>query len=360
MKRYFGLLAGAILALNSSASSWALEVGETDRLKTLAGSVDRLHALLVLHDGEPVLEHVQAGPGLDRPANLKSLSKTVLSLVAGIAIDRGVIENLDQPILDVLDGRAPANPTEGAERITLEHALSLQTGLASTSGRNYGRWVQSDNWVAHVLTRPMVAEPGMRMIYSTGSSHLTAAALAAASDRSVRDLAREWIGQPLNIRVPDWMTDPQGIHFGGNEMQLSPRALGRIGELYRLGGQLDGERVVSAEWVRESWTARGRSPWSGDEYGLGWFITRLAGERAYYGRGYGGQMLYVIPGLALTVVITSDPTPPSSGGRVLQQRNRLVGEIIRAVRGTAIVGLAGSSRDFRHRKHRKNRAKSAP
>jgi len=313
---------------------WALDDQDSDRLEALAGGVDRLHALLVLHDGRAVLEYVEAGSGLDRPANLKSLSKTVLALVAGIAIDNGVIEALDEPVLSLLGDRAPVRPTPGAERITLEHALSLQTGLASTSGRNYGRWVQSDNWVTHVLTRPMVAEPGKRMIYSTGSSHLTAAALVAASGRSVRDLARDWIGGPLEIRIPDWMTDPQGIHFGGNEMQLSPRALARIGELYRLGGRLDGQRVVSAEWIRESWTARGRSPWSGDEYGLGWFITRLAGERAYYGRGYGGQMLYVIPDLALTVVITSDSTPPSSGGRVLQQRNRLVTEIMRATRPT--------------------------
>ena len=322
----------AILAAGLFLPSWAIDTGDRDRIIARAGGVERLHALLVLHDGEAVVEYVQAGPGLDQPANLKSLSKTVLSLIVGIAIDRGVIDALDQPVLTALGDRAPAATTAGAEAITLEHALSLQTGLASTSGRNYGRWVQSDNWVAHVLTRPMVAPPGTRMIYSTGSSHLAAAALVATSGRPVLDLARDWLGRPLDIRVPDWMTDPQGIHFGGNEMRLSPRALARIGELYRLGGRLDGEQIVSADWIQESWTARGRSPWSGDAYGLGWFITSLSGERVYYGRGYGGQMLYVIPDRALTIVMTSDPTPPSSGGRVLQQRNRLVVEIMRSVR----------------------------
>lgn len=328
LSRLLWLLASVGLLVTPGA---AFESSDQDRLVAVASGVERLHALLVLHDGESVLEYVQAGPGLDRPANLKSLSKTVLALVAGIAIDKGVIEALDQPVLSLLGDRAPPRPTPGTGRITLEHALSLQAGLASTSGRNYGRWVQSDNWVDHVLTRPFVAEPGRRMIYSTGSSHLTAAVLVAASGRSVRDLAIEWIGRPLDIRIPDWMTDPQGIHFGGNEMQLSPRALARIGELYRLGGRLDGEQVVSADWIGESWTARGRSPWSGDDYGLGWFITSLSDERVYYGRGYGGQMLYVIPDLALTVVMTSDPTPPSSGGRVLRQRNRLLEEIMRSV-----------------------------
>jgi CubicO group peptidase (beta-lactamase class C family) len=197
--------------------------------------------------------------------------------------------------------------------ITLGHALSLRGGLRSTSGRYYGAWVQSEDWVRHVLTRPFVAEPGGAMIYSTGSTHLVAAALVAASSRSVLELARDWLGEPLDIRVPDWMTDPQGIHFGGNQMLLSPRALARLGETYRCGGRYRGAPIVPEAWVRASWTAYGTSPWSGDDYGYGWFITELAGERAYYGRGYGGQALFVVPSRALTLVVTSDPTPPSSG-----------------------------------------------
>lgn len=287
---------------------------DLDAMIARAGSLDRLHSLLVLHEGQPVLEHVQGGPGLERPANIKSLSKTVLSVLAGIAIDGEAFESVDQPILDLLDRPhdAPDGPRLGA--ITIGHALAMQTGQQSTSGGKYGAWVVSDDWVEHVLTRPFVDRPGGRMIYSTGATHLVSAALVAATGRSTRDLAREWLGRPLNIAIPDWMTDPQGVHFGGNEMQLSPRALARIGELYRLGGEIDGKRVVSADWIRASWQANGTSPWTGDGYGYGWFITRLAGQRAYYGRGYGGQALFVVPSAALTVVITSDPTPPSPGG----------------------------------------------
>jgi CubicO group peptidase (beta-lactamase class C family) len=96
-------------------------------------------------------------------------------------------------------------------------------------------------------------------------------------------------------------------------MLLSPRALARLGETYRCGGRYRGAPIVPEAWVRASWTAYGTSPWSGDDYGYGWFITELAGERAYYGRGYGGQALLVVPSRALTLVVTSDPTPPSSG-----------------------------------------------
>lgn len=298
------------------------------RWSEAAGALEPLHALLVVHDGEAVFEHVRGGAGLSRPANIKSLSKTVLSLVTGIAIDRGVIESVDQPMVELLGDRVPAGATAGVSAITVDHTLSLRTGLRSTSGRYYGAWVQSDDWIAHVLTRPMADQPGGKMIYSTGSSHLIAGALVEATGRSLRNLARRWVGAPLNIRIHDWMRDPQGIHFGGNEMRLSPRALARIGEVYRRGGEIDGRRIVSAEWIERSWTPRGRSPWSGDLYGYGWFITEIGGERAYYGRGFAGQMLYVVPSHKLTVVITSDPTPPSPGGGYIRRLHRLVGGII--------------------------------
>lgn len=285
-----------------------------------AQRTDRLHALLVLADGEVVLEHVQNGTGLDRPANVKSVSKTVMSLLIGLAIDRGMIVNADQPLIDIMGERFPDNATPGSERITVAHAMSLRAGLQSTSGRNYGPWVQSENWIEHVLTRPMVDRPGGRMIYSTGPTHLLSAALTEASDQPSRTTARAWLRE-LGITLGFWPVDPQGVGFGGNDMHISPRDLARIGELYRLGGMLDGQRLLSANWVRASWTAYGTSPWSGDDYGYGWFITTLAGERAYYGRGYGGQALFVLPDSELTIVITSDPNPPSSGRHFARVRD---------------------------------------
>ncbi|TVQ27479.1 MAG: class C beta-lactamase-related serine hydrolase [Wenzhouxiangella sp.] len=300
-----------------------------DPVAERAQSVERLHTLLVLHRGQAVTEVVREGHGLRQPANIKSVSKTVLSVLAGMAIDRGLIDGLDTQLIELLGDRFPANATPGAENITFGHALAMQIGLESTSGRNYGRWVQSDDWVAHVLTRPMVDQPGGRMIYSTGSTHLAAAALVEATGRDLATLARDWLGDPLNIRIPDWLADPQGIHFGGNEMLLSPRALARIGELYRRGGQLNGSQIISAAWIERSWDANGRSPWTGDDYGYGWFITEIEGLAAYYGRGFGGQALFVVPDAELTVVITSDPNPPSSGGWQFRRLVELVGLAIR-------------------------------
>ena len=321
---------GCLLAIGLPVPLQAFDAGSTARTIERAESTPRLHALLVLHDGQPMIEHVQAGPGLSTPVNIKSVSKTVLSALGGMAIERGVVDSVDQPLVDLLGERVPASANSRVGEITFGHALAMQAGLESTSGGNYGRWVQSDDWIAHAISRPMVAEPGGRMIYSTGATHLAAAALVEASGQSLLVLARAWLGEPLNIRIPEWMQDPQGIHFGGNEMLMSPRALARFGEAYRLGGVIDGRRVMPEWWIERSWTANGRSPWTGDDYGYGWFITEIAGYTTYYGRGYGGQALFVIPDAALTVVITSDPTPPSHGGHFGRLR-LLVAAVIRQV-----------------------------
>ncbi len=109
-------------------------------------------------------------------------------------------------------------------------------------------------------------------------------------------------------------------------MALSPRALLRFGEMYRQGGTVDGRRVVSENWIRESWTPRTSSPFTGDAYGYGWFMRDMHGHRAHYAWGFGGQMLYVVPSLGLTVVITSDSTEPSREDNYIGQLHALVAD----------------------------------
>lgn len=299
---------------------------ETDfqRFESAAEALDRLHALVVANDGEIVYERAFAGPGVDRPANIKSLSKTVLAALVGAAIKQEMLKGPDQPVAELLGPLVPDAAESQVDEITVGHLLSLQAGLERTSGDNYGAWVASPDWVEYALTRPFVDEPGGRMLYSTGSSHLLSAALTQASGESTLALARRLLGEPLDIAIPPWPRDPQGIYFGGNDMQLSPRALVQIGELYRQDGVVNGTRVLPEGWAEISWIARGRSPWTGDGYGYGWFVTTLAGERVYYGRGYGGQALFVVPERELTVAITSDPTPPSPGGQFQGRLNRLI------------------------------------
>ena len=294
-------------------------------LSEQAATLERLHSLVIAVDGEIVFSQVFRGPGLDAPANIKSLSKTVLSIVVGMAIDRGVFTGVNQSITDILS--VPAKASQRVSEVNIGNLLSMQAGLQRTSGRYYGAWIISDNWVDYALSRPFVAEPGGDMLYSTGSYHLLSAALTKSTGRSTLEITRDWLGKPLGIQVDPWLKDPQGIYFGGNDMLLSPIALLKIGELYRNNGMHEGEQLLPVEWIELSWTQRGTSQYTDDRYGYGWFQTELGGYRAYYGRGYGGQMLYVFPELKMTVVMTSDPHPPASPS-FMQQQNRLLEEYV--------------------------------
>ncbi|MCC5884946.1 MAG: serine hydrolase [Gammaproteobacteria bacterium] len=308
---------------SGGAAPRGIEADHLQRMIERAGALGPIHALLVSRDGITVAGHHFAGPGLDAPTNIKSLSKTVQSALAGIAIERGLIENVDQPITSLL-ARLPADAEPKLAAVTVDHLLSMRAGLGSTSGRNYGRWVASDDWVAHALSRPFVDPPGERMQYSTGVWHILSAILTERSGQSTLALARRWLGQPLGIHFPAWPQDPDGIYFGGNDMLMSPRDLLTFGELYLQNGRNNGSTVLPQGWIEQSWIPRARSPWSGDDYGYGWFITELAGERVYYGRGYGGQLLHVVPALGIVVVITSRPTPPSAGGSYVRALHDLV------------------------------------
>jgi CubicO group peptidase (beta-lactamase class C family) len=304
-----------------------------------AQSLERLRSLIVARRGEVLVERGFRGGDVTRPTNIKSASKTIMSALVGMAIDKKIIPGLDAPILPLLGRRAPAGLDPRVGAITVGHLLSMQAGLEPTSGRNYGRWAKSRNWVNFALTRPFVDEPGGAMVYSTGSTHLLSAILTEASGRSTFELAQEWLAEPLDISIPRWQRDPQGIFMGGNNLALTPRALLRFGELYRQRGMLDGKRVLPESWIEQSWKERTLSPYTGHGYGLGWFVTDMAGHPVYYAWGFGGQMIYVVPALDLTVVVTSTPDEPSDRDGYIQALHHLVEDDIVAVIDQPVAGL---------------------
>jgi CubicO group peptidase (beta-lactamase class C family) len=283
--------------------------GQTvDGIRRAARGMGQLHALLVQRGDEVIVAEAPRGPGLDRAANIKSCSKSIVALLLGTAIARGEISHVDARLGDVAPKLIPPKATQGAAAITLEDLVTLRGGLESTSGANYGSWVQSPNWVAYALRRPILDVPGGRMIYSTGSTHVLGAAIATATGKSLLALARERLGSPLGIEIPAWRRDPQGFYFGGNEMTLTPRGMLRIALLMRDRGRVGNTQIVAPGWIDASLVRRTQSPFSGLYYGYGWFLSESGFAIA---RGYGGQIIAAHPARKLAVAITSDPGQPA-------------------------------------------------
>jgi len=306
----------SLLALGLAAPALALPSLGQAQAETLdvvldaAAANDQLRAIVLWQGGEEIAARGYHSFTPDRPTNIKSASKSIISALAGIAIERRVLKGAHQPVAEVLREDFPADPDPRLFRLTLGNILSMQAGLERQSGRNYGAWVSSRNWVRAALAAPFVAEPGGRMLYPTASTHLVSAMLARASGRSTLALARDWLDLP-GFRIADWERDPQGIHLGGNQMAMSTRSLLAFGAAYAAGGA----GVIPPRWIAESWRPRTQSMFTGSGYGYGWFLARMAGRPVNYGWGYGGQIIYVAPAVqgrpAVAIAMTSDPDEPS-------------------------------------------------
>lgn len=330
LRRTLTFATAAILAWGAAAqASEAVPTSALDTVLDQASALAPLETVIVARDGQVLAERGYRNHRTTSPTNIKSASKLVMSALVGIAIDKGVLTGADQRVAPLLAASLPPDPDPRMQALTIGHLLSMQAGLGSTSGQHYGAWVASRNWVRAALARPFEDEPGGRMIYSTGSTHLLSAILTRQTGRSTLQLARDWLGPLEDFEITSWTRDPQGIPLGGNEMAMRPRSLLAFGELYRRGGvTASGERLLPQAWIDASWQPRTQSPWTRDGHGYAWFLTRIAGEDVRYGWGYGGQMLYVVPRLGMTVVMTSDARSASAQNGHRGNLHRLLGQII--------------------------------
>ena len=322
------------------------EVGlDSERLEKALeriGELDGLQGVLVARHGRLVAERHFRGSAGHRPHNLKSASKSVLSALAGLAIERGLLK-LDQEIAGVLpEGRELDDPDK--RTITVRHLLTMTSGLESTSFGNYGSWVASRNWVRAALARPLLAEPGTRFSYSTGGTHLLSATLSHAAGRSTHDFARRHLFDPLGIGPSAWARDRQGIHVGGNNLSLRPRDMLKFGQLYLNRGRWGGEQLLPWQWVDRSTRPAGLAAPQGrgriyGGYGYLWWLRGPRERGAYIASGYGGQYIYVSPSEDMTVVVISTEVSKGRGWR-----GDLFGTIREGVTGSVIDRYERSTR----------------
>jgi CubicO group peptidase (beta-lactamase class C family) len=344
----FGLLAASAHAQpNSTTVTWQAHPGDAHGFDpfALAEAVDRaadlapLTSLLVARDTATVAEVYFRGMGPNQGTNLKSASKSVLSALAGIALADGALSSVRQPIGPFFPSLLADAPRK--QRITIQDLLTQQAGLESTSFGNYGAWVSSDDWVANALRRPLVERPGGDMIYSTGNTHILGAVLAKATGQSLRTFAQNRLFDPLGVQIRSWQQAPTGRYFGGNNLALTPRGMLRFGQLYLNDGRFDGTQILPADWIDLSWRTYVRSTYHGHQYGYLWFTHEFAEEQVAFAWGYGGQYIFVVPGLDLVVVCTSSlRNRPRGSDNHNEQLLRLLEEhIIPAARGPGIINL---------------------
>lgn len=269
-----------------------------------ASEINSVTSLLIQQKGELLSERYFNGMNEGRSTNIKSASKSIISLLTGIAVDKGFIDSVNEPIRSYFKDYFEANPDSVKENITIKDLLTMRTGLETTSFHNYGRWVVSDNWIKFALDQPMEESPGGDMVYSTGTSHLLSAILTKATGMSTKAFAQKYLFDPMNIRPGGWDRDPQGYYMGGNNMALRPRDMLKIGQMVLDNGSYRGKRIVSEQWLQDSFQTYTRSNFNPYDYGYMWWKKPVGNYRVRFAWGFGGQYIFLIPALDAVVVMT--------------------------------------------------------
>ena len=299
----------------SAPADVGLDAEQLGRIsRQIAASDDhKLHSLLVVRHGRLAFEEYYHGHGPHNPHDLRSATKSITSLLTGIAIDQGALAGPDAPLMETLGPSYPDVQDKGD--LTLRHLLTMQSGLDCDDGdrRTEGqedRMYRSKDWVRTFLSLARPYAPGDTTRYCTGGVVALGEAIAQATGQDVPDFAEGTLFGPLGIANHRWARfDENRKTDTGGHLLLTPQGLAKIGLLVLQEGMWNGQRLVSANWIRRSTAPV--TEIGGNPYGFLWWRNSLAygpaGEQRYdviSARGNGGQVLFIVPEFELVVVMT--------------------------------------------------------
>lgn len=246
--------------------------------------------------------------------NLASVTKSVTSILVGIALDQGAIHSVDDPVFDYFPQYAHLSDARKAT-ITLKHLLTMSSGLQWNEGElpysnrdnDLVRLFYEPDPIEYILSRPLVTEPGARFYYGGDNTNLLGEAIRSATGQRMDIFAEEHLFGPLGITDYAWdFINPDMIHASGN-LQLRPRDMAKVGQLCLNGGVWEGRRIVSEAWIAES-TQKHVTHSATSGYGYQWWLeTYRVGATAvdtFAALGWGGQRIIVLPDWEMVVVFT--------------------------------------------------------
>ena len=267
-----------------------------------------IDSVTVIRNGYVVLDATFSSLYPDYKPNVQGVAKGILSALVGIAIDKGYIEGVHQPVLEFFPERTIENLSRDKQAITLEHLLTNSTGLACRDSYRYDHqglisMMSSSDWVQYILDLPMAEEPGTRFEYCNGASLVLSAIIQETIGMSAFEFAQEHLFHPLGISDVDWPSNGQGITIGWGDLRIRPHDLAKIGHLYLSEGLWDGEQVVSSEWVEVSTRKHIFAGTVQNGYGYLWWVSRSGIPMV---TGATGKQLFLVPEKELVVVFTAD------------------------------------------------------
>jgi CubicO group peptidase (beta-lactamase class C family) len=286
-----------------------------------------IHGVVIARHGRLAFERYYAGNdehwgtpvgtvrfAADVKHDLRSITKSVVSLLIGIAASEGRFPPLDSPVLDFFpEYQSLRTPAKAA--LTFRHLLTMSAGLEWDESLAYSdprnseiRMIASSDPVGFVLKQPLATAPGSAFRYSGGATTVLGAALERSTRTRMEDYAKERLFRPLAIDDTEWVRMPNGMTSAASGLRMRPRDIAKLGKLLLNDGTADGRRIIPRGWVVQSIQSH-RPVDAFFSYGYQWWTASSRMGASSYpwsaGVGYGGQRLFAQPDLDLIVVITA-------------------------------------------------------
>ncbi|HAS39120.1 MAG TPA: penicillin-binding protein [Microscillaceae bacterium] len=331
MWKYINYIMLIVIMSNGSCakaqSNSSKETVSLQEINQQAKKIKALKSFLMSRNGKLVGEFYFRSHQAKDLAHMRSATKSIISLLIGIAVDQKKIQSIDDPITKYLKG-LPGLETRHAN-ITVRHLLTMTSGFRwdESSAAIYDRWVMSGRPIRFLLDRKIVNTPGKKFEYNSAGTHLLSVLLTQATGMSTLKFAQRYLFTPLGIEKVRW--EKLGNYYnGGAGLELRPRDMLKLGELLLYQGKYQSKTIISKQWMQASVKDQVVVKNKGS-YGLLWWIAQEK-ERLVAALGFGGQMIVVFPASKVILVTTAHWQHIGTQNAVKQQRqiSKMIGDYV--------------------------------
>jgi hypothetical protein len=307
----------------STPAEQGLDPALVARFYRNAAKLETLYGVLIVKNGCLIAEKYFNTGAIGQISGRQSVTKSFTSALVGIALDQGYLTSVDQKMVEFFPELAGKSKDPGKSRITIRHLLQMRGGYPDEEEvAPYLEllFFRDDwHWLAHIVDFPLVSDPGAEFNYSNLTSHILGVLLARACGTDLRSFAEQHLFSPMNATVADWTADADGYNWGWGEIYATARDMAKFGLLYLSGGEYNGTRLLSAEWVEDSlkpfsksikrggWITSRYGSFRNLGYGYQWWSAEVGGHRFDYACGHGANYIILLRELDMIIVTTADP-----------------------------------------------------
>lgn len=274
-----------------------------------------IYSFIISKNDKIVEEHYYNGKTKDDLCDVQSLTKGIVSILIGIAIDKKYIKSENEPITSFFPDEYKQLTDTEKKKITIKHLLNQTSGLAWKGYLEHKAWLTSENPALYVLRKPLENKPGNVYNYNSGAVHLLSIIISKATQKSTLEFANEVLFTPLKIETIDWKTRDGYYDGSGLGLEMKPIDLQKIGKLILHNGIYDEKRIVSKEWMNKllNEAQKWNTHWGikNSTHAYCWYKATLNDIDINYGMGYGGQFIFIIPSKKIVITTTHNHNTPN-------------------------------------------------